>query len=188
MVSSCLRRIWRFLLPIATVFGIAAGVAASETPSPYAGERTRPIKALAPETVEGYLAGKGMELAKAAELNGYPGPRHVLDLADRLHLTPAQVAAVEAAHAAMTAEAQRLGRAIVAQESELDRLFASGCAAAAEVDRLTAEIAALQGQLRAAHLKAHLAIRPLFDGAAVARYNALRGYGGESASERSHRH
>lgn len=188
MVSFCLRRIWRFLLLAATVLGVAGGVNAAETPSPYAGHETHPIKALAPETVEGYLAGKGMELAKAAELNGYPGPRHVLDLADRLYLTPAQVAAVEAAHTSMKAEAQRLGRAIVDKETEIDRLFASGRATAAEVDRLTAEIVALQGPLRAAHLKAHLAIRPLFDGATVVRYNALRGYGAGDAPARSHRH
>jgi Spy/CpxP family protein refolding chaperone len=178
MVSFCLRRTRRFLMLTVTAFSVAAGVAASEA---------SPIKALTPETVEGYLAGKGMEAAKAAELNGYPGPRHVLDLADRLHLTPAQLAAVEAAHASMKTEARRLGRAVVEKEAELDRLFASGRATAAEVDRLTAEIAVLQGQLRAAHLKAHLAIRPLFDGATVARYNALRGYGSAAPAD-PHRH
>jgi hypothetical protein len=31
-----------------------------------------------------------MGMAKAAELNGYPGPRHVLDLSPELHLTDAQ--------------------------------------------------------------------------------------------------
>ena len=31
-------------------------------------------------------AGRGMGLALAAELNGYPGPAHVLELADKLDL------------------------------------------------------------------------------------------------------
>jgi hypothetical protein len=39
-------------------------------------------------------------------------------------------------------------------------------------------IARLKGRLRAVHLKAHLAVRPLLTAHQVARYNALRGYGG----------
>lgn len=187
MVSFCFRRVRRFLMLTVTALGVAVGVAASETRSPYAGEPTHPIKALAPETVDGYLAGKGMELAKAAELNSYPGPRHLLDLADKLNLTPAQVAAIETAFKTMQAEAQRLGRTIVEKEAELDRVFASGWAEQGEVDRLTAEIASLQGALRAVHLNAHLAVRGLLSDSLVAHYNALRGYGAGTEPNR-HRH
>jgi hypothetical protein len=42
--------------------------------SPYAGMQTRPIKALSAEQVADLKAGRGMGLAMAAELNGYPGP------------------------------------------------------------------------------------------------------------------
>jgi hypothetical protein len=49
--------------------------------SPYAGQQTRAIKALSPEDLAGLLNGEGMGMAKAAELNGYPGPVHVLELA-----------------------------------------------------------------------------------------------------------
>ena len=55
-----------------------ANVASANPPSPYAGEERREIKSLSPQEIGDYLAGKGMGLAKAAELNGYPGPAHVL--------------------------------------------------------------------------------------------------------------
>ena len=44
----------------------------------YAGLQDRPIKAMAPERVADLLAGRGATLALAAELNHFPGPRHVL--------------------------------------------------------------------------------------------------------------
>jgi hypothetical protein len=180
MIHFLFRRPWRFLVLAVAALGVAAGAAASEIRSPYAGQEARAVKALSAGAIEGYLAGKGMELALAAELNNYPGPRHLLDLADKLGLKPAQVAAIEASFKSMQAEAQRLGRAIVEKETELDRTFASGRAQAAEVERLTAEIGSLHGRLRAVHLNAHLAVRGHLNDATVARYNQLRGYGGDA--------
>ena len=58
--------------------------------SPYAGQQTREIKALSSTQTADLLAGKGMELAKAAELNGYPGPMHTLELATQLELSTEQ--------------------------------------------------------------------------------------------------
>ena len=60
---------------------IAANVLAA---SPYAGEEGREIKALSAADVDAYLTGQGMGFAKAAELNGYAGPKHVLELAAEL--------------------------------------------------------------------------------------------------------
>src|SRR5438876_506210 len=57
---------------------------------PYAGQQSREIKALSPEEIGQYLSGAGMGYAKPAELNGYPGPMHVLENADGLALTPEQ--------------------------------------------------------------------------------------------------
>ena len=63
---------------------------ASLAQSPYAGMQTRPIKALSTQQVDDLRAGRGMGLALAAELNGYPGPSHVLELSEKLALSPAQ--------------------------------------------------------------------------------------------------
>jgi len=78
-----------------TVIGIAglflfSGPVSANPPSPYTGQEARDIKALSAQEVQDYLAGKGMGLAKAAELNRYPGPAHVLELAAPLNLTAEQ--------------------------------------------------------------------------------------------------
>jgi len=66
-----------------------------------------------------------MGLAKAAELNGYPGPAHVLELAAQLDLTPAQKIKTEVLFKKMQARAIPLGKELVEEERALDRLFAS---------------------------------------------------------------
>ena len=58
--------------------------------NPYAGDQARDIKALSQQEVKQYLSGAGMGFARAAELNRYPGPMHVLELSDQLALTPEQ--------------------------------------------------------------------------------------------------
>ncbi len=119
-----------------------------------------------------------MGLARAAELNRYPGPMHLLELAKDLGLAETDAVKIRAVFEPMRAEAQAIGREIVAAETELDALFAGGHADAASVAALTAKIGALQGTLRAVHLNAHLAVRPLLAADTVARYDALRGYAG----------
>ena len=44
----------------------------------------QPLKGLSIEEVDQYLSGAGMGFAKAAELNHFPGPMHVLELGERL--------------------------------------------------------------------------------------------------------
>ena len=145
-------------------------------PSPYAGEQTRPIKALSEGEVTQLLNGHGMGLARAAELNSYPGPRHVLDLAEELKLTPAQTTELNRVFDAMKAAALPLGRELVARETELDRLFTGHTASSTAVLALTREIGRLQGELRAVHLNAHVATVGILQPAQVARYDGLRGY------------
>src|ERR1051326_5424589 len=81
---------------------------------PYAGLQTREIKALSHEQMADLAAGRGMGLALAAELNGYPGPRHVLDLASQLDLTADQRASVQALFDSMKSEAIPLGKKLLA--------------------------------------------------------------------------
>jgi hypothetical protein len=58
--------------------------------SPYAGIETRSIKALSDQQIADLRGGRGMGLALAAELNGYPGPAHALELSDALQLSEEQ--------------------------------------------------------------------------------------------------
>jgi len=62
--------------------------------SPYAGMQARPIKALSAEQIADLKAGRGLSLALAAELNGYHGLRHVLELGEQLWLADQQRAVV----------------------------------------------------------------------------------------------
>ncbi len=155
-----------------------AAIAASAQPAqPYAGQQHRAIKALSADDVKGYLAGKGMGMAKSAELNGWPGPLHLQELAGKLELSPVVRAKIKAVYDAMKAEAAALGRSIVAAERKLDREFAARTGKTPTIVPLTDTIARLKGRLRAVHLKAHLAVRPFLTAHQVTRYNALRGYG-----------
>src|SRR5687768_3033731 len=93
--------------------------------SPYAGQEERDIKALSAQEVADYLTGKGMGFAKAAELNGHAGPKHVLELADELALSAEQRTRTQALFDSMQTKAIVLGRRLVDEERKLDRLFAS---------------------------------------------------------------
>src|ERR1700752_4287969 len=107
-------KIWPLIASIAFVTSVHAQ-------TPYAGMQTRPIKALSEQQLADLGAGRGMGLALAAELNGYPGPAHVLELADRLELSADQRVRVQALFDAMTAEAVPLGAKLIEQETDLDR-------------------------------------------------------------------
>lgn len=165
-----------------------AGTAAA---SAYAGQQMRDIKSLAAEEIDGYLAGKGMGLAKAAELNGYPGPSHVLAMAAELSLSAEQKQRTEALFQSMESRAKRLGRALVDEERGLDRLFASRSITPEALAQSLRRIGELQAQLRQAHLEAHLVQTQILTPAQTASYMALRGYGdaaGDDAGHVGHRH
>jgi Spy/CpxP family protein refolding chaperone len=144
--------------------------------SPYAGQEQRAIKALSEDEQRGWLEGQGMGLAKAAELNGYPGPMHVLELAPQLGLTPQQSAATRELMQRHKAQARTLGAQLVEAERQLDLAFSARRATPDEVERLTGAIGALQARIRAEHLRTHLAQTALLTPEQVAKDPALRGY------------
>lgn len=172
------------------IFLLALGLTplAHAQASSYAGQQAREIKALSGQEVAGLLAGEGMGYAKAAELNGYPGPSHVLALAPQLLLSPRQEEASRKLLLAHKAAARRIGTEIVERERALDRAFAARMVDDATIRHLTAEIGSLQAGLRAEHLKTHLAQAALLDAAQVARYAERRGYGAGQRSGGSHGH
>lgn len=144
--------------------------------SPYAGMEKREVKALSDQQIADLRAGRGMGLALPAELNGYPGPMHVLELGDRLGLTPEQRARVQGLFDAMTAETVPLGERVIAQEASLDRLFAERRITPESLKASTTAIGASQGELRAAHLRYHLATVEVLTPHQVRMYGRLRGY------------
>jgi Spy/CpxP family protein refolding chaperone len=158
----------------------------------YAGMQQRDIRALSPQQVEDLLAGRGMMLALAAELNDWPGPMHVLELAGPLRLTAEQRRETEALMATHRAEARRLGAEIVAAERDLDAAFRTRRITLEQITAETGRIGALQGALRAEHLRTHLAQTALLTPEQVTRYAELRGYAAAPAPAapppQGHRH
>jgi Spy/CpxP family protein refolding chaperone len=165
-------------LIVALLIGTPAWAQEPGGVSPYAGLETRDIKALGPDEIAAYENGDGMRYALAAELNRYPGPKHVLELADELRLSPEQRARMEEIFHAMRESARDLGGRIIAAERELDAGFAGGTIDADRLQHQTAAIATLQGELRATHLAAHLTTRVVLTPEQVERYDELRGYAG----------
>jgi hypothetical protein len=144
--------------------------------SPYAGQEARALKNLSAEDVAELRRGGGWGLAKVAELNGVPGPKHVLEMSAEIGLSAAQVAAVTAVFTAMQRDAQAEGGRLIALEEELEAGFRARAMDAATLSRLTAAIGESHGRLRLIHLSAHLATPGLLSDAQVALYNRLRGY------------
>lgn len=145
-------------------------------PSPYAGEQHREIKALPAAEQRGWLEGQGMGLARTAELNGYPGPMHVLELAQPLQLSAQQLQASRELMHGHKAEARALGAQLVEAERRLDLAFRERQVQESTLAGLTEEIGMLQARIRASHLRTHLAQTALLSREQVARYNELRGY------------
>jgi Spy/CpxP family protein refolding chaperone len=156
-------------------FLLASGAAIAQTP--YAGMQNRPIKALSEQQVADLWAGRGMGMALAAELNGYPGPSHVLELADKLELTAEQRATVQTLFDSMKAQAVPLGSKLLEQEAELDRQFANRTVTPESLKASTAAVATTQGALRETHLEYHLSTAAILTPGQMQRYAELRGYG-----------
>ena len=165
---------------IATVLVLAAlaADASAQTHQPYTGMQVRPVKALSDQQIADLKAGRGMGLALAAELNGYPGPSHLLELADPLALTADQRAVVKSMFEAMKAEAIPLGESLIAQEAALDRLFAGHTVTPENLQAATAAIGETQAKLRDTHLKYHLSTAAVLQPQQLQRYAELRGYAG----------
>lgn len=137
---------------------------------------SRKIKALSDEQIADLRASKGMGYALAAELNGYPGPLHVLQLADPLNLSPVQRAEMQTQVDNMKRDARLLGEDVIALEAELDQLFATRTITPAMLDELAAQIGQKQAALRASHLKYHLSTVATLSREQIDLYKKLRGY------------
>jgi len=167
---------------------IAISGAAIAQHQPYAGMDTRAIKSLSEQQIDDLKAGRGMGLALAAELNGYPGPSHAIELASELALSPAQVSRLQELFAAMKAETIPIGVTLISQERILNEDFTNRTVTPASLQTTTQGIGATQAALRAAHLKYHLATVEVLTPAQVHRYGELRGYGGNSAPAHQRQH
>ena len=164
-------------------------VSASTNPeSPYKGQQLRNIKALSQSDIDGYLNGKGMGFAKAAELNHYPGPRHVLDLSKELELSEKQLKQTQALFNTMQGKAINLGKQLIEHEQKLDQLFAQGSVDKNSLQTTLQDIGVIQAKLRNVHLSTHLEQKQLLSKHQIMMYDRIRGYGANGSHNNSHNH
>lgn len=148
----------------------------SATGAGYSDMMGRDIKALSKEELAGLMDGMGLGMALPAELNGYPGPMHVLELKDKLSLTAEQIAKTQTLFDEVKSESKKLGAELVESERRLDLLFKEKKADDESVSAATEEAAILRGRVRAAHLKYHLRMMDVLTSEQVVKYQELRGY------------
>ncbi len=178
------------LSTVAAILSIGVPAAYAQHAQPYSGEHIRAIKALSADETKQYLTGAGMGYARAAELNRFPGPMHVLELADKLSLTAEQRSQTETLMKTHKDEARRLGSRVVEAERALDALFRSERVGEKELALQVHAAAQAQGEYRLSHLETHRRMRALLTPHQVARYDELRGYGAarQPADEHKHKH
>ncbi|CAB1062086.1 hypothetical protein D1BOALGB6SA_6862 [Olavius sp. associated proteobacterium Delta 1] len=151
--------------------------------SKYAGEEKREIKSLSETDIEELKNGKGWGLAKAAELNGVPGPSHLLEMKYEIELSAKQVRAIEDLYKKMKQEAIPLGLELIELERELNNHFANGTITYELLGVLLERVAQVQNKLRYVHLSTHLKTPNILTPGQIALYNKLRGYSSDNPCE-----
>lgn len=182
------RRAPVLLIAAAATLGCSSATdgVSDEAERPYAGWQERGVASLSEGDIEELLEGAGHGYALSAELNGHPGPAHVLELAADLEIDDEQRDEVEAIHSEMNAAARDLGEQLVAAEFAIDEAFRAGTDASA-VEDLTERSAAVEARLRATHLQAHLDTTAVLNDDQIRRYGHLRGYAdGHDGHDASH--
>ena len=151
-------------------------VAQDATPSAYGDLLDTEIRGMDAEAIEGYRSGLGLGMALPAELNGYPGPRHVLELAEELELTADQQEQIQALFDTMATDAVPLGEQILFGEAELEQAFRDGVIDDATLQSKLDDLGDLYAQLRFVHLRTHVATEAILTSHQVMMYDQLRGY------------
>jgi hypothetical protein len=151
--------------------------------SKYAGEEKREIKSLSETDIEELKNGKGWGLAKAAELNGVPGPVHLLEMKEEIDLSAKQIRAIEDIYKKMKQEAIPLGLELIELEMELNNHFANRTITDELLRQILQRIAQAHRQLRYVHLSTHLKTPDILKSEQITLYNKLRGYSSDDPCE-----
>jgi len=144
--------------------------------TPYAGMQNRAIKSLSENDIKELRRGGGWGLALAAELNGMPGPAHMLELKEQIALNQDQVTKTQALLDDMRKAAIPTGERLIAAELALENAFAKGAVEEASLRRLLAEAESARTELRFIHLSQHYKTVQFLKPEQIKRYNILRGY------------
>ena len=151
--------------------------------SKYVGQEKREIKSLSEADIEDLMNGRGWGLAKAAELNGVPGPLHLLEMKEEIGLSGEEIKKIEDLFHIMKKQAIPLGLGLIELERKLNSHFAKGTITEKLLLELLEEIVQVRKQLRYVHLSAHLKTPKILATEQIALYNKLRGYSSDDPCE-----
>ena len=163
------------LLTLVTAISLTPYSSASEK-SAYIGEEHRQIKSLSASDIDSLRNGKGWGFAKAAELNGIPGPSHLLQLKKEIPLRLDQIIQINALYTKMKNQAIPAGLKLIELENQLEIAFQTQDINEKSLLNKLTEISNTKRDLRFIHLSAHLATPFILDKKQIIRYNSLRGY------------
>jgi hypothetical protein len=168
----------RFALSVLLILVYSLSLAA-ENPtynSNYLGQDKRQIKSLSKDDIEQLENGKGWGLAKAAELNGMPGPSHVLQMKAKISLSSKQQIQIQSLFDDMQAKAIPLGKKLIKLEKALNDAFANQEITTASLKQMLNAISKVHTELRYIHLVTHLKTPRILSSQQIEKYNRLRGY------------
>ncbi len=176
------RTIQKLLMLFTLIFVTALIVVAQDsraTPSGYDSLLDTEIRGISEDDIEGYRTGAGLGFALPAELNGYPGPRHVLDFSDELKLNTDQLEEIQSLYDEMLPQAIDLGEQILQAEAELELAFREQTITTDYLATQLELIEGLRADLRYTHLSTHLSTITILTPHQIQQYNVLRGYADE---------
>ena len=150
--------------------------------TPYSGYQARDIRSLSDKDIEDIQQGSGWGLALPAELNGLPGPVHLLELKDKLDLTSEQIARIQEIYDDMRGEAIAAGERFIQAERMLNEAFKAKNIEQTQLIPLIDDAAKARAQLRYIHLSRHLMMPDILTAHQIKRYAVLRGYENDPCS------
>jgi len=156
--------------------------------SKYIGEEVREIKSLSEDDVNSLLQGKGWGFAKAAELNGVPGPLHLLQMKNEIALKQSQIKNIKSVFNRMNLSAKEVGKQFVLSEKELNLAFFKRKISKEHLQKMLEKNGRLRTELRFIHLSAHLDMLDYLSEKQINQYNKLRGYFTKNSKMHGHKH
>lgn len=176
----------RYSIIIFSILSISftnAVIASQQHQSKYVGQEKRLIKSLSKDDIEQLKNGKGWGLAKAAELNGVPGPSHILQMKDEISLSKEQEEKIRSLFEDMKSKAIPLGNELIELERKLNESFANRTITSELLDQQLTSISEVRKNLRYVHLQTHLVTPTILTAEQIHKYNQLRGYGSDDACD-----
>jgi hypothetical protein len=172
-------KIFFLTIPLVVIMAFGANADANKHghTSKYAGQENRAVKSLSPDDIAELRRGGGWGLARAAELNGVPGPAHLLELKEKIPLDATQVTAITDLFNEMKAKAIHQGETLIALEQALEDHFRDRTITDNILRTSLNAISKARNELRYIHLATHLKTPEILNEHQIGRYNQLRGYG-----------